>query len=83
MAHWKATDLVLSDAYRRKHSTENPNLAPLQALSEMGVEVHVCGHALAAQKISTEEVSSTVVVDLSALISLATLQLNGWAVVNE
>ena len=82
--HGPATELVLrDDAFRRKYGSSNPNSALIDALVKAGVEIHVCGQALAGQKIAPEDVSSLVAIDLSALVTLTTLQLRGWAVSAE
>jgi intracellular sulfur oxidation DsrE/DsrF family protein len=60
-----------------------PNIsAPLiHALTKAGVGVHVCGQALAGTKIARSEVLPDIQVDLSALTTLTTLQLKGYALV--
>lgn len=84
VVHGPATELVLSDeAFRAKHGTNNPNLPLIAALREAGAEVHVCSQALAGQKITNDQVSPLVVIDLSALTTLTTLQLKGWSVMND
>jgi intracellular sulfur oxidation DsrE/DsrF family protein len=84
VVHGPATELVLNQgAFRRKHGTGNPNIPLIEALAEAGVEVHVCGQALAGQKIAHSEVFSGVTIDLSALVTLTTLQLKGWSVVSD
>ena len=84
VVHGPATELVLSnDSFRRRHGTDNPNRLLIEALSDAGVAVHVCGQALARQKIAHSEVLSKVTVDLAALVTLTTLQLKGWSVIDD
>lgn len=84
VVHGPATELVLDHAaFRRKHGINNPNIPLIEALSKAGIEVHVCGQALAAQKIDRKDVTRLVTVDLSALVTLTTLQLKGWSVVAD
>ena len=84
VVHGPATDLILKDeAFRRKHGARNPNIPLMAALEKAGVDVHVCGQALAAQKITKGDVYSGVVIDLSALVTLTTLELKGWAVLAD
>lgn len=84
VVHGPATDLVLkNDAFRRKHKVSNPNLALIEALRKAGVEVHVCGQALASQEITPADVYSAATVDLSALVTLTTLQLREWAIMTD
>ena len=84
VVHGPATDLVLKDeAFQRKHGIRNPNLPLIEALRNAGVEVHVCGQALAIQKIARADVYSSATIDLSALVTLTTLQLRGWPVIPD
>jgi intracellular sulfur oxidation DsrE/DsrF family protein len=79
-----ATPLVLTDeAYRARFGTTNPNLPLIRELTKVGVQVHVCGQALHAQKIETVAVSPEVVTDLSAMTTIATLELKGWVLMPE
>ena len=84
VVHGSATDLVLKDnAFRRKHGVSNPNIALIQALGKAGVDVHVCGQALAGRQIAGADVFTDVTVDLSALVTLTTLQQKGWSVIAD
>ena len=79
-----ATPLVLSDAaYESRFGAANPNTALIRELRAAGATVHVCGQALHGQKIAADAVSSQVTVDLSAMTTIATLQLKGWALMPE
>lgn len=79
-----ATPLVLTDdAYRSRFGTDNPNLPLIRALNKAGVSVHVCGQALHAQNIAASAASSEIVTDLSAMTTIATLELNGWVLLPE
>jgi intracellular sulfur oxidation DsrE/DsrF family protein len=69
----------LSAAY----GASNPNIALIEALTKAGIEVHVCGQALASQRIAQADVLSDVTIDFSALVTLTTLQLKGWSVVAD
>ena len=84
VVHGRATDLVLKDnAFQRKHGVSNPNIALIKALEKAGVQVHVCGQALAGRQIAQADVSTGVTVDLSALVTLTTLQQKGWSVISD
>ena len=84
VVHGKATDVVLKDnAFQRKHGVSNPNIALIEALGKAGVQVHVCGQALAGQQIPRADVYTGVTVDLSALVTLTTLQQRGWSVISD
>lgn len=82
--HGPATATALTDdAYRARFGVPNPNLPLIQALRRSGAAIHVCGQALAAQKIDPSMVSGDVTIDLSAMTTIATLQLRGWALMPE
>lgn len=82
--HGPATSLVLSDAASRaRQGRPNPNSALLAALRAAGVEVHVCSQALGKAKIGKDDLAPEVTLDLSAMTTLATLQLKGWALIPE
>jgi intracellular sulfur oxidation DsrE/DsrF family protein len=79
-----ATPSVLNDAaYRTRFKQPNPNLGLIEALRRAGVAVHVCNYALGLTKIDRAEVMSDVVVDLAAMMTLATLQLKGWVAIAD
>jgi len=82
--HGPATRLVLSDAASRSRDGHaNPNSALLAALRVAGVEIHVCSQALGKAAIGKGELASEVTLDLSAMTTLATLQLRGWALIPD
>lgn len=82
--HGPAAAAVLGDeAYRARHGVDNPNLPLIRALRRAGVTIHVCGQALIAQGIARSAVSADVITDLSALTTIATLQLKGWVLMPE
>ncbi|URD61104.1 DsrE family protein [Sphingomonas sp. KRR8] len=79
-----ATPLVLREAaFRQKSGVANPNQKLIEELVAAGAEIHVCGQALAALKLHHEDVLPMVAVDLSAMVTVTTLQLKGWAVVAD
>lgn len=78
--HGSATSAVLrSDAYSQ-HIDEggNPNLELIDRLRQAGVEVYVCGQALARQGFRTDEVAPGVVVAVSAAIVHINRQMDGY-----
>ena len=84
VVHGPATDVALkNNAFQRKHGGRNPNIPLIEALGKAGVEVHVCGQALASQQIPQADVFKGVTVDLSALVTLTTLQQKGWSVISD
>lgn len=81
--HGPATEAVLTDAaYGKRHGgAKNPNAPLIAALEAAGVEVRVCGQALAGQKITAAEVLPQVQTDLAALMTVTHKQLDGYALV--
>lgn len=84
IVHGTATPLVMTnDAYRSKFGTANPNLELIRRLTEAGAEVHVCSQALFGNHIERSSVAELVEVDLAALVTIANLQLRGYALIPE
>ena len=81
----EATPIVLSDAAFAKHfpGRTNPDKDLIARLKAAGAQVHVCAQALAGQGYDPSEVSPDVVVDDSALTTLANLQLKGYALIPD
>lgn len=77
--HGAATPTVYSaEIHHAQFNRENPNAALIEALQAAGVDVHVCGIALANRKIEPSQVLPGASVDVAAMITLANLQLRGW-----
>ena len=84
IVHGPATPLVMSDdAYRAKFGTANPNLELVRLLREAGAEVHVCSQALFGNKIERSSVADLIEVDVAALVTIANLQLRGYALIPD
>lgn len=85
IVHGPATPSIVQDAaYARKNGEKsNPNLALIAKLQAAGVTVAVCGQALHGQGFTGEDVAKDVRVDVAALTTLATLQLQGWALIPD
>ncbi len=83
-----ATSGVLTDAAYARHADDtqvhaNPNLPLIDALRKAGAMVSVCSQALQGQKINAADVAPAVRRDLSAMTTLANLQLRGYALIPE
>jgi intracellular sulfur oxidation DsrE/DsrF family protein len=75
-----ATTAVLNEkGLKARGIARNPSTDLIAKLNKAGVSVRVCGQALAAAKIARDEVMPGVQVDLSALTTVSTLQLRGYA----
>lgn len=83
VVHGEATKSVLAnDTYRSKFATDkNPNLALIGELRKAGVEVFVCGQALAYKGFERSEVSEGVKVASAALTVVINLQAEGYSYV--
>jgi intracellular sulfur oxidation DsrE/DsrF family protein len=85
IVHGGATPLVLNaKAYAaRFHGAANPDADLIAKLKAAGAPVHVCAQALAGFGIAADQVDSDVIVDDSALTTMATLQLKGYALIAD
>ncbi len=83
--HGAATPIVTnSTAYAAKTQAKlNPNLDLIDKLREAGVTVAVCSQALHANRILAKQLAPGVRADLSAMTTLAALQLRGWALIPD
>jgi intracellular sulfur oxidation DsrE/DsrF family protein len=81
--HGEATKSVLAgDVYRSKFGTDkNPNLAVIGELRKAGVEVFVCGQALAYKGFGEADVSEGVEVASAALTVVINRQADGYSYV--
>ena len=80
--HGGATPMVLDNAhYKQRFGADNPNLKIIRALKAAGVEVVVCGQAVAGYGYEYSWVDPDVKVALSALSTLIILQHQGYALV--
>lgn len=79
--HGAATPIVLTDAaYQKSKGRPNPNLDILKELKVHGVQLHVCGQAVAKAHIDPDtQINRYVALSLSALIDIPSFQLKGYA----
>ncbi|MFH5804711.1 DsrE family protein [Alienimonas sp. DA493] len=86
--HGPATKAALRDEAYVKHSkpyaqaqgpSSNPNLDLIKKLKQEGVEIYVCGQALAHHGFATDEVAPEVTVAVSAATVNINLQTDGYA----
>src|SRR5579863_8875315 len=59
--------ILKNDVYKERTGHDNPNIALLKSLKKAGVELHVCGQGLIANKVDPSMVLPEVDVDLWAL----------------
>ena len=81
--HGEATKSALSDAaYKERFGVErNPNLAVIAELRKAGVEVFVCGQALAYKGFKHAEVGEGIKVASAALTVVINKQADGYSYV--
>jgi intracellular sulfur oxidation DsrE/DsrF family protein len=79
VAHGPATALALDDEhYRALFGVANPNLPLIAALRKAGVDVAVCGQAVAELKYDYAWLDKSVTLSLSALTTITTLESAGY-----
>lgn len=75
-----ATSIALDDAhYRQQFHVANPNLAVITELRKAGVDVAVCGQAVAEHGYPYDAIDKQVTLALSALTTITGLQQQGYA----
>jgi len=80
IASGPATDMVLDDAhYKKQFGVANPNLVVIRELRKDGIDVAVCGQAVAEHHFEYDWVDTQVTVALSALTTVTELQQKGYA----
>jgi intracellular sulfur oxidation DsrE/DsrF family protein len=81
--HKMATYSVFTnEKFQQKFKVDNPNLALIKELSDAGVKFYTCGQTLIRGKIAENEIAPEVKVATSALTTLTTYQLKGYASIN-
>ena len=79
VAYGPATPLALDDAqYRAAYGIPNPNLPLIALLRKAGVDVAVCGQAVAEHKFQYDWVDPSVTLALSALTTITSLEQQGY-----
>lgn len=79
VAYGAATPLALNDAqYRAKFGVANPNLPLIAELRKAGVDVSVCGQAVAEHDFQYDWVDKSVTLALSGLTTVTTLEHQGY-----
>jgi len=71
--------ILNNDVYKERTGHENPNIELLQKLAKAGVELHVCGQGLLANKIEANMILPEVQTDLWALVTIVNFQMRGYA----
>lgn len=80
VASGPATNIALDDAhYEKQYGVANPNLPVIRELRKDGIDVAVCGQAVAEHHYQYNWVDKNVTVALSALTTITELQQKGYA----
>jgi intracellular sulfur oxidation DsrE/DsrF family protein len=78
--HGDATAAALNDAhYRQQFGVDNPNLEVIRKLRAAGIDVAVCGQAVAEHHFQYEWIAPNVTLTLSALTTVTVLENEGYA----
>ncbi|MGN6619543.1 MAG: DsrE family protein [Sphingomonas sp.] len=79
IAYGAATPLALDNAqYRAAYKVDNPNLPLIAELKRAGVDVAVCGQAVAEHGFQYEWIDKGVTLALSALTTITDLEHDGY-----
>ncbi|MEQ6334520.1 DsrE family protein [Sphingobium sp. MK2] len=83
--HGAAAKTALTPAaYAKRFKNEaTPNAALIQQLTEAGVSVRLCGQSMVANGFEKEELNSDIKVDVSAITTIGTLQMRGYALIQD
>jgi intracellular sulfur oxidation DsrE/DsrF family protein/DNA-binding transcriptional ArsR family regulator len=82
VASGSATAMALDDAhYQKQYGTPNPNLPVIEQLREAGVDIAVCGQAMAQHDYQYDWIDQRVTLALSSLTTISELQQHGYALV--
>ena len=80
IASGPATPMVLNDEqYKKLYSVANPNLPVIEQLRKAGVDIAVCGQAVAEHQYQDNWVDTHVTLALSALTTVTELEQQGYA----
>jgi len=71
-------DLTTNEAYRKRHSIDNPNLKLIEDLDKLGTKFIACGQAMAFFDVTKEELLPLVKISLTAQTVLSGYQMKGF-----
>jgi intracellular sulfur oxidation DsrE/DsrF family protein len=77
------TALTAAAFAKRFEGEANPNAELIRQLTLAGVSVRLCGQSMVANGFARDELNPDVKVDISAITTLATLQLQGYAIIQD
>jgi len=71
--------VVNNEEYQKKFHSDNPNIPLFKELEAAGVKIFVCGQSLNKRQVAPASVTPEVKPALSAITTLTTYQLKGYA----
>ena len=74
--------IFTNEVYQKKFKTDNPNIPLIAALKDAGVQFYTCGQTLMKIHMDEKSIVPEVAVATSALTTLTTYQLKGYAMIN-
>jgi len=74
-------DALSSSVYKEKFNVDNPNEELIKSLSDIGVEVFICGQSMSYKGYSKPDLLPQVKVALSAMTVLTVFQMNNYALI--
>ncbi|MCB0632063.1 MAG: DsrE family protein [Saprospiraceae bacterium] len=76
-----AKDAMNNEMYRNKFGVDNPNIPLMEALSEAGAEIYLCGQSMYGRGLDPERLAGPVQTALSAMTVFTTLQQEGYTLI--
>jgi len=83
--HGQAAFVTLNAATfgKRFDGATNPNIEIIQKLTDAGVSIRLCGQSMAGLGFKPTELNPNIKVDVAAITTMATLQLQGFALIPQ
>lgn len=83
--HGQAAKTVLTPAAfaKRNNGAANPDADLLKQLAAAGISIRLCGQSMMAAGFAADELNPVVKVDVAAITTMATLQLQGYALIQD
>jgi intracellular sulfur oxidation DsrE/DsrF family protein len=77
------TALTAAAFAKRYNGDANPNVELIRQLTAAGVSVRLCGQSMMGAGFARDEINPDVKVDVAAVTTMATLQLQGYAIITD
>lgn len=77
------TGLTAAAYAKRFEGAANPDEALIHELAAAGVSVRLCGQTMMGAGYTKDEISPDVKIDVAAITTMATLQLRGYAIIQD